>query len=71
MSSIPNRIWKERQELYETEGIKSVWYLGFNPKWAGENLFPLDGEGDWESTHYRFWGDYFLQVYAEVSIITT
>ena len=71
MSSIPNHIWRERQELYESEDIKSVWYLGFNPKWAGENLFPLDGEGDWESTHYRFWGDYFLQVYAEVSIITT
>jgi hypothetical protein len=71
MSSIPNRIWKERQELYETEGIKSVWYLGFNPKWATENLFPLGGKGDWESTDHGEFCDQYTRVDAKVRIITT
>ena len=71
MSSIPNRIWRERQELYESVGIKSVWYLGFNPRWASENLFPLGGKGDWESTDHGEWDDYWVRVDAEVSIITT
>ena len=71
MPSIPNRIWKERQELYESKGIKSVWYLGFNPKWATENLFPLGSKGDWESTDHGEFCDQYTRVDAKVRIIIT
>ena len=70
MSSIPDRIWKERQELYESEGIKSVWYLGFDSRWASRNLFPLGGEGDWQSTDPAAFDDQYLRIEAKVSIIT-
>ena len=71
MSSIPNRIWKERQGLYESEGIKSVWYLGFNSRWATKNLFPLGGDGDWKSTDHGEFCDQYTRVDAKVRIITT
>jgi hypothetical protein len=81
MSSIPNRMWRERQELYDSEGIKSVWYLGFNPKWAGENDFPLGSTSAWESLHlaeptavestYHAEWDEYLRLYARVHIRAT